>query len=269
MQAHKCSRCDKTFETYDQLRRHTGRIHKVNSTDFYVEIHLNGVWPTCKCGCGNEVLWSHQLKGFREFVAGHQSRVHNNWGHNPKAIEASSKTRREQFERGERKVWNDGLTIGDVRVKENVESLTRAIQTTDERCARSDRMTMFRLSGIVPTLSGSLHPRWKGGVSTINQLARSDRRLYNDWKYPILERDGFKCTRCPNTTHLHVHHDDETFSEIMGKVITEDDLLHIDDQERKRDIVNRITEYHITNNVSGITLCHDCHAEIHPTLNFT
>ena len=52
----------------------------------------------CKCGCGDTVK--------NEWSKGHYTQVHNNWGHNPKAIENSAKTRREQFKNGERTVWN-------------------------------------------------------------------------------------------------------------------------------------------------------------------
>ena len=264
----KCSRCGREFETYEQLRKHVGRIHKVDSHSFYVEHHLKGEWPTCKCGCNEKVKWDADNKKFRDYVQGHQSRVVNNWGHNPKAVEKSSETRRKQFAAGERTVWNVGLTMEtDVRVANNGSRVSETF--TDERKDRyAEIMRKNRLNGTVPSLFGADHPRWKGGVSSLNQLARADRRLYTDWKYPILERDGFKCTKCGNTHDLHVHHDKKTFSEIMSEVITDDDLQNVDDNAVKRSLVERITDYHIKNLVSGVTLCHDCHAELHPSLNF-
>lgn len=50
----------------------------------------------CKCGCGEIVN--------KTWARGHASRVHNNWGHNPKAVKKSTNTRREQYKNGERKV---------------------------------------------------------------------------------------------------------------------------------------------------------------------
>ena len=88
------------------------------------------------------------------------------------------------------------------------------------------------------------------------------------WKYPILVRDGFKCTCCNNTTDLHVHHDGETFSEIIKKVMTLDDYEKIDDFEVKKMITDKVINYHIEKNVSGVTLCKDCHNNFHPSLNF-
>lgn len=264
----KCTRCGKEFENYDQLRRHVGRLHKVDSRAFYVEHYLNGVWPTCKCGCGEKVKWDAENKKFRDYAQGHQSRVNNNWGNNPEALKRSLETRRTRFASGEITTWNSGLTKEtDERVAANSEARARAF-TTEVRSQYANTMRENRLNGTVPTLSGADHPQWKGGVSTINQLARADRRLYTDWKYPILERDGFKCTKCGNTHDLHVHHDKKTFSEIMSEVITDDDLQNVDDNAVKRSLVDRITDYHIKNLVSGVTLCHDCHAELHPSLNF-
>ena len=129
-------------------------------------------------------------------------------------------------------------------------------------------MSKMRKDGTIPTLYREKSSQWKGGVSSIQQIARGDKRLYEQWKYPILVRDGFKCTQCINSTDLHVHHDKETFSEIIKKVMTLDDYEKIDDFETKRRITDKIIDYHTSNNVSGITLCKDCHNKLHPSLNF-
>lgn len=265
---YKCNRCkeEKKFETYDKLRRHVGMVHKVNSVDFHVEQRLNGVWPTCKCGCKGKVRWSYDLKGFREFCQGHQSRVHNNWGHNSKAIERSAKTRRQQYASGARKPWNDGLTIRDERVKKNVGVLIDFTRTPEERIVRSKRMRKGRLSGTVPTQHGPDHPNWKGGVSEINVLARARTRLYKEWKYPILTRDGFKCTECGETKDLQVHHDKERMCEIIERHMV--DGMDPQTFEEKEFIADAVVDYHIKNKVSGVTICRGCHGKIHPSLNF-
>ena len=265
----KCIRCGKEFKDYDQLRRHTSRTHKVESLTFYVERNLNGEWPTCKCGCGEKMKWDAENKKFRDYAHGHCARIKNNWGHNPKVIEKSVETRRKLFASGELTTWNSGLTREtDDRIEKNIENLMTTVRSDSHRKMKSDEMRRNRLNGIVPTLFGPDSSRWKGGVSTLNQLARADRRLYSDWKYPILERDGFKCTKCGNSHNLHVHHNDETFSEVTMQVITKDDILLIEDNDKKRELVSRITDYHVKTPVSGITFCHDCHAELHPSLNF-
>lgn len=269
MDTYTCPRCQRSFNSYDSLRRHAGRVHKIDSVEFRVEYYHDGKWPTCKCGCGKWVKWSAGGKCFREYVAGHQSRVHNNWGHNPKAIEKSAQTRREQFASGERQVWNVGLTTKtDVRVKENGRAVSESIMNDpSEIQRRSDHMSQqWKTENIVPQC-GPDHPNWKGGISPVNLMCRADRRLYTEWTYPILVRDGFKCTKCGSTKDLQVHHNEITFAEILKKLITLEDLEKQEDYERKKIICEKVTNFHLDNKVSGVTLCFDCHEEIHPSLN--
>ena len=264
---YKCKRCSKEFETWNSLRKHVSRVHKVNSADFYVEYYLSGVWPVCKCGCGRKVNWNSANGTFRELCKGHYSKIHNNWGHNRKAIEKSSETRRKQFECGVRTVWNDGLTKeSDERVKNNgIQSSIGINSNLNEIKNSSDRMRRCRLDGTVPTLYGINSSQWKGGVSEINNIARSSKKLYDEWKYPILIRDGFKCVKCGNVENLHIHHDKETMSEIVKKHIVDEEPKEF---ELKKLIAEKIVNYHIENKVSGVTLCGKCHGELHPSLNF-
>jgi hypothetical protein len=267
MNKYTCSRCQKEFNNYNALRKHVGRIHKIHSIDFHVEFNLNGQWPMCKCGCNQKVEWSAVKKSFCDYCQGHQSRVKNNWGHNPKAIKASAKTRREQYENGERKVWNDGLTK---ECDDRLEKLGKKRAEKFTESVRSDyalRMKTNRLNGTIPTLYGEDSSRWQGGVSSVNQLARASNVLYKEWKYPILVRDGFKCTQCSNTKDLHVHHDKETFSEIIKKVMTIDDYEKLEEFDRKKEISDKVVAYHIENKTSGVTLCLDCHKQLHPSYN--
>lgn len=126
----------------------------------------------------------------------------------------------------------------------------------------------MRKDGTISTLYREKSSQWKGGVSSIQIIARNDKKFYEQWKYPILVRDGFKCIKCKNATDLHIHHDTETFSEIIKKVMTLDDYENIDNFERKKDICERIVNYHVKNNISGITLCKSCHNQMHLSLNF-
>ena len=220
----------------------------------------------CKCGCEQKVKWSAQLKGFRDYCAGHQSRVVNNWGHNKKAIEKSAETRRQQYANGERFVWNDGLTKDvDNRVKENGIKRSEAF-TEEDRKKYSKRMKKMRIDGTIPTLFGPQSSQWKGGISEINNITRSNKRLYDEWKYPILVRDGFKCIECSNGQKLHIHHDKEKMCEIVKKHVVDEGIEM--DFELKKSIAEKIVDYHIKNKVSGITLCGKCHEKYHPSLNF-
>lgn len=127
-------------------------------------------------------------------------------------------------------------------------------------------MKFLRTEGKIVPLYGKNHSRWNGGTSSISMIVYNDHRLYKDWKYPILVRDGFKCIKCGETTDLHVHHDKELMCEIIKKHMVDG----IEDMsfELKETIADKVVDYHINNQVSGITLCRKCHGDIHPSLNF-
>lgn len=274
---YECQRCNSVkdgnpervkFKSYDSLRKHVGRIHKVDSTTFYVEFYLDGKWPTCQCGCENRTKWSHHLKGFRMYSAGHQSRVSNNWGHNKSALKKSLETRIKRFDSGELTTWNSGLTKhSDKRLENQGITISNTIKSNPiELKRRADSMSKNRKNGTVPTLYGPQSSQWKGGISEVNNIARSDKRLYDEWKYPILVRDGFKCVECGNSGSLHVHHNKETMSEIVKKHVVDNGFVMSFDL--KKCIAGKIVDYHIQQNVSGVTLCGDCHQKFHPSLNF-
>lgn len=112
----KCPYCEKEFDNYTSLSRHATRMHKLKAPQVYVDYYHNGEYPTCKCGCGEQVgfqFGSRRGFGFNDFIKGHASRINNNWGHNETAIVNSANTRRKQFANGEREPWNKGLSLED------------------------------------------------------------------------------------------------------------------------------------------------------------
>lgn len=264
----KCLIDGKIFKNGGVLARHLKKDHGLLFSEYYHKYMIKtSEIPKCKCGCGQEMKW--KKSGYTEYAKGHYSRVHNNWGHNPKAIEKSAETRRKQFASGERQVWNNGLTKeSDERVKNNGIKSSQGIKSDlEELKRRSENMKRCRLNGIIPTLYGSQSSQWKGGVSEIKNIAHNNKRLYEEWKYPILVRDGFKCIECSSNDNLHIHHDKEKMCEIVKKHVV-DKGETILDFELKKSIVEKIVDYHIQNKVSGITLCGKCHEKYHPSLNF-
>ena len=201
----------------------------------------------CKCGCGDTVK--------NEWSKGHYSRVHNNWGHNLKAIENSANTRREQYKNGERKVWNDGLTIEDERVANNGKQVSKAF-TQDRKDRYSKIMKKNRLDGTVPTLYGKDSSQWQGGTSPLSARVYASNRLYSDWKFPILKKAEFKCEECGDNKNLHVHHDKERMADILKSFVKDENP------------VEKVVDYHIYSKVSGVVLCKIHHIEQHPSLNF-
>jgi len=263
----QCKICSKEFGSIESLCKHYGRMHKVPSQQFYDEFVLGGNVPKCKCGCGETPSFNGFTKGYKEWVRGHISRIKNNWGHNETAIEKSAQTRREQFENGERTVWNDGLTKeNDVRVKLYSEKGSGTIRNNiDEINRRSEWLRDARNNRKeFQSKYGKYSVNWKGGTSSINNLVRNNKRLYKEWIYPILCEQKFSCQNCNSSKNLEVHHNTETMSDILQKFVDKSKEYTFDE---KRDIMNMVIDYHVENIVSGEVLCRDCHKELHPSYN--
>lgn len=105
-----CKECNLEFNSLWGLSSHNVQKHKLKPEDLYIEYELNGQKPTCACGCGEKPTFLGVKKGFREYIRGHVSRVHNNWGHNTEANKKSHQTQKKLYESGELKIWNKGLT---------------------------------------------------------------------------------------------------------------------------------------------------------------
>jgi len=140
-----CQRCSKEVESYDYLRKHVSRVHKIHSSEFYVEYYLNGVWPTCKCGCGERVKWRTEMPTkFMEYVAGHNSRTSNPMQgktHSNETKHKISKIAKDGYESGKRVVWAEGLSIDtDIRLqsaaKKNSENVERSKKISDYMTGR-------------------------------------------------------------------------------------------------------------------------------------
>jgi len=165
----------------------------------------------------------------------------------------------------------------------NTEKSTKTIRENPEELKRrSKRMKRGRLDGTVPTLYGKDHSQWNGGTSALVHVCRAYPRLYKEWIRPKLQASNFSCSECGNNSrgknNLHVHHDNETFSEILRKfakkhrweknlsmpVAANDFKL----MKLKMKIADEVADYHINNDVSGIVLCKKCHSDEHDKMNF-
>ena len=160
----KCPECGQ-YETtkLDSLRIHCQKKHSLPTRKLYALLFLSeGKEPTCACGCGEPTKFLTLQRGYSEYVLGHSARVHNNWGHNKIAQEKSLKKRLDEG-LWSRDPWNRGKT------KENDPAFAKiaekAYGSPAFREARSRNMTQNRLLKIVPNLTGSSHPNWKGGTS--------------------------------------------------------------------------------------------------------
>jgi very-short-patch-repair endonuclease len=122
MSSFKCKICDKEYSSINGLRSHNIQKHNINAEQTYVDYVLNSIEPKCKCGCGLKPNFLSVEKGYVEYILGHVARVNNNWGHNQEALKKSHETQKKMHADGKLKVWNDGLTIADERVRKNVEA---------------------------------------------------------------------------------------------------------------------------------------------------
>lgn len=135
----KCPYCSEILKNYNSLAKHIMYSHnEISKEQLLTDYYYNGIRPTCKCGCNNytNIIYdrnnNNQIK-FADYCKGHQSRVHNNWGHNLKAKENSAKTRREQYNSGERKQWNKGKTWDETYTKIEQKGLLNALQSKERR----------------------------------------------------------------------------------------------------------------------------------------
>ncbi len=124
----KCPYCEERFDTYNGLCKHVFKykVHgnEITKEQLLVDFKYNGVRPTCKCGCGEYTEISYAGGAhFVDYVRGHHNRVHNNWGHNEKAMLHSAETRRKQYASGERIQWNKGKKWSETFSKEKIEEL--------------------------------------------------------------------------------------------------------------------------------------------------
>lgn len=246
---------------YNRLNRHLQKEHQLTQEQYKIQYNLK---TYCLCGCGEET------KNGIKWTWGHHARV-NNISKREDIKEIRSQKMKAWHDSGEWVAWNKGLTTEDERVRDNINSLTAAINTPVAILKSSNKMKKQWADGLIIPITGSNHYKWKGGTSSLVQFLRADHSLYKEWKFPILCRDGFMCQKkgvnCSKTMELTIHHDVEKMCDIMHKFIPED--KHELSYEEKKIIIHKIVEYHVDNKVSGITLCKYCHKEFHNSYNFT
>lgn len=272
----KCPSCEVGFEKLISLSIHYRSTHKKPAKDLYVALYHNNTAPTCKCGCGQETKFLDIGRGFNKFIRGHAARVNNNF-QTEKSKTNSLNTRREMIKSGEWKPFHETATgehwaLGKTKETDpRIAKMSEAILINpEERARRSNLFKELRKTGAVKILYGPDHSQWKGGMTSLAITCRANRRLYTEWKIPRLKLARFQCEQCLGKKNLEVHHNMESFSEIMGRIAKElgwNDGSAIAQTEAslalKTKISEAIADYHIQNNVSGIVLCEDCHNKAH------
>jgi hypothetical protein len=125
----KCPRCSADFGQESRFLDHITDIHGISDHELlYVEIVLQGIKPTCSCGCEKPLPWSGWKKGYTsKFLRGHNALVDSVYLNKERQVEFAEK-RREGFKSGRNKIWNTGLTKEtDVRVKASSEKISNSL----------------------------------------------------------------------------------------------------------------------------------------------
>jgi hypothetical protein len=105
--------------------------HKISSEDVFIEYKLNGVQPTCNCGCGGKTKFLGETLGFRNFLAGHHNRVGiNNFHRNPETKLKSAKTQSENWKKGMYRRWWEEDTE---ETKQKIEGIKEKLRNDKER----------------------------------------------------------------------------------------------------------------------------------------
>jgi very-short-patch-repair endonuclease/uncharacterized Zn-finger protein len=139
----KCPYCDRTFDNYNGLCKHVIRFKmhgEISQEKLLLDYKYEGKKPLCACGCGKETEMSYSMGGgihFNELIKGHYSRIHNNWGHNQKAIDNSAKTRRSRFKSGDITQWNKGRGWSDTYTQNKINELYKKYE--NKKYARSSK----------------------------------------------------------------------------------------------------------------------------------
>lgn len=264
----KCPVCHYSSEAYQSVSRHATRAHKLSTRQLYIDLRCGGVEPTCKCGCGSPVKFYTFERGFGDYVTGHNSRVDNPYC-KPEIQEKSRASLRKAHADGRVKYWLRDLDPETMKKKKIMTNkMSETIQNDPaRRKVLSDRMRKNRLDGTVRTLYGPEHSQWNGGTSSLAAHCHGSA-LYELWKFPLLKAANFQCQRCSSTTELNVHHNAERMCDIVRKFAVTAGYTGEDDQQLKSRISRQVAEYHRDSSVPGEVLCHSCHHDEHPSLNF-
>ena len=227
----QCLVCNRQFKNKIALSKHINMSHDINGEQYTLQYIYKGINPTCRCGCGGFVTYINKEYRFCNYLHNH----HNYDGKSTLGMKVHTKDSINRAKETRRKTCLEKYGVDSImKVKEFSDKIKR---------------------------SGPFHSQWKGGTSKLTNRVRGSHQLYIKWIYPILIRDGFKCVVCGNNGNLNVHHDKERMCEILHRFIPED--RHELNFEEEGAIIDLIIQYHVDNQVSGVTLCEECHKERH------
>ena len=107
--------------------------------------------------------------------------------------------------------------------------------------------------------TGDKNANYKG-ISDVMMCVRT--RIKNKWRKMVYERDSYTCQVCGKISRIgmHAHHIERIGSVIERKIGDRD----ISSPEKRAELINELSmDNEILDVNNGITLCKECHIEIH------
>jgi predicted HNH restriction endonuclease len=143
------------------------------------------------------------------------------------------------------KPWHTGKNWHKNKIGQKVPALSLA-----KKGKRPSIKTEFKEG-----LTGSRHPAWKGGLSSIRDLISNSER-YKLWRNEVFKKDHWTCQDCKSHSskvkNIEAHHKKE-----LIKIIREHNIKTLDDAYACKEL------WDINN---GVTLCGNCHKVTHKSL---
>jgi hypothetical protein len=192
------------------------------------------------------------------FVAGHNSKTDHELELRSKRMKDLWENTPEKFD--DREVWSTGLTK-ETDDRLNWYSKRISASFTPEKREYYRELGHAQERNLIRGF-GPDHANWKGGVADLQQRTRA--ALVPVWGRPIMKRDDWTCQVCQKklSGDAAVHHDQERFAPIMHRFVAGRNVREMT-WEAVGELVWEIVQYHLDNNVHGITLCKPCHQDIH------
>ena len=127
-----CKICQKECAGLNSLRSHSIQKHNISSEQIYIDYVLNGVKPTCKCGCRETTNFITIGKGFSNFIQSHHNRVpgKNNFHKDPKTHQKAIETQKKNWKEGKYVGWWENKTPETL---EKIEGIKEKLRNDKER----------------------------------------------------------------------------------------------------------------------------------------
>ena len=122
-----CKICQKECAGLNSLRSHSIQKHNISSEQIYIDYVLNGVKPTCECGCGKTTKFLSVGRGYSKFIQSHHNRVpgKNNFHKDPKTHQKAIETQKKNWKEGKYVGWWENKTPETLKKIEGIKEKLR------------------------------------------------------------------------------------------------------------------------------------------------